>query len=435
MFGSRFMSISMKFTLMISLLLIILVPISEYLSYSQLSQTITTSLKTKGTSITQNVQSTCTNAIIGHDYTFLKQAIEETKRRNKDEVVYGMIMKGDNTIMASTDENANTDTPLTDPISLKASKATELGSQTYFDSQKKIDIMEFFAPIMIEKERFGTIRFGFSMESLKKARINTIMSTIIKALIFILIFNVATFALSKRINAPIKQLVQDAATISSGNLDKEIQVTSNDEIGLLAHAFEKMRTSLKVQIKEIAKKAMGLEGELDVFALPDLLQLVCSSRRTGQLFLENPTEKGIIHVDQGEIVHATLGKALVGREAIYKFFNWTSGTFKFEPGPVNVERSIKLGWQHLIMEGARHTDEMDRIKLLIPSPDIVVSVVENPPEGVDEIKLTVEELQVSILVQGKKKVSEILEESNFDEFETYQMLYRLISAGLLRVVD
>jgi len=87
------------------------------------------------------------------------------------------------------------------------------------------------------------------------------------------------------------------------------------------------------------------------------------------------------------------------------------------------------------MEGARHTDEMDRIKQLIPSPDTVITVVDNPPEGVDEIKLTVEELQVSILVQGEKKVSEILDDSNFDEFETFQMLYRLISAGLLKVAD
>ncbi|MFC1852358.1 DUF4388 domain-containing protein [candidate division CSSED10-310 bacterium] len=429
MFGTRFMAISLKFTLTISILLVVLVPISEYVSYSQLSDTISRNLRTKGSAITQNVASTCTNAIIGHDYTFLKYAIDETKKHDPD-VVYGIIMKEDNTVMASTEEQ-QADTPLNDPTAVLAGKSQELG---FVDIPEK-SVKEFFAPIFINKDRFGTIRFGFSTASLKKARNNAIITAVVKALVFILIFNIAAFALSKKITFPIKQLVQDAATISSGNLDKEIQVASSDEVGLLAHAFEKMRTSLKVQIKEIAKKAMGLEGELDVFALPDLLQLVCSSRRTGQLFLENPTEKGQIYVDQGEIIHALLGKSLEGREAIYKFFNWTSGSFKFEPGPVEIERSIKLGWQHLIMEGARHTDEMDRIKQIIPSPDIVVTVVDNPPEGVDEIKLTVEELQVSILVQGAKKVSEILEESNFDEFETYQMLYRLISAGLLKVSD
>lgn len=433
MFGSRFMSISWKFTLIITLVLIILVPISEMVSYMQISETISRNLNTKGSSITQNVASTCTNAIIGHDYTFLKYAIDETKKHDND-VVYGMIMKEDFTIMTTT-EQVVPEQALSDEISMQAGKATALGSVRYLNKELKQEIIEFYAPITINSDRFGTIRFGFSLVSLQKARTNLIINAVVKTIAFILIVFIVIFLLSKRITQPVKQLVQDAATISSGNLDKEIRVGSNDEVGLLAHAFEKMRTSLKVQIKEIAKKAMGLEGELDVFALPDLLQLVCSSRRTGQLFLENKTEKGIIYVDQGEIVHATLGKALEGREAIYKFFNWTSGSFKFEPGPVTIERSIKLGWQHLIMEGARHTDEMDRIKQIIPSPNHYVSMVDNPPEGVDEIKLTVEELQVSILVQGKKKVAEILEESNFDEFETYQMLYRLISAGLLKMSD
>lgn len=427
------MPISLKFTLIISLLLIILVPISEFYSYHQMTKIMEKNLITKGSSITQNVASTCTNAIIGHDYTFLKYALDETKKHD-EEIVYGYIMKEDNTIMTST-EKVVPDTEMKDRVSRTAGKSLKSGWIDYKDSKLGIEIREFYTPIKIQNEHFGAVRFGFTLEPRKHARMNTIIIAVVKALLFIVFFNIATFALSKKITFPIKQLVQDAATISSGNLDKEIRVNSSDEVGLLAHAFEKMRTSLKVQIKEIAKKAMGLEGELDVFTLPDLLQLVCSSRRTGQLFLENATQKGIIYVDQGDIVQASLGKSLEGREAIYKFFNWTSGSFKFEPGKINVEKSIKLGWQHLIMEGARHTDEMDRIKQIISSPDIIVTVVDNPPEGVDEIKLTVEELQVSILVQGEKKVSAILEESNFDEFETYQMLYRLISAGLLRVVD
>ena len=80
MFGSRFMAISLKFTLTISILLVILVPISEIFSYSQLSNTISTNLKTKGSSVTQNVAATLANAIMGNDYTFLKNSIDETKK-------------------------------------------------------------------------------------------------------------------------------------------------------------------------------------------------------------------------------------------------------------------------------------------------------------------------------------------------------------------
>src|SRR5262249_61701949 len=114
--------------------------------------------------------------------------------------------------------------------------------------------------------------------------------------------------------------------------DHQIHVRSSDEVGLLAHAFERMRLSLKSRITEIAKKALSLEGTLNVFALPDLLQFVCTAGRTGRLIIDNEGRQANIYFQNGEIVNCTIGN-LTGNNAVFRIFNCTSGDFTFEPGP------------------------------------------------------------------------------------------------------
>ncbi len=56
-----------------------------------------------------------------------------------------------------------------------------------------------------------------------------------------------SFYLAKSITAPIEQLSEVATRVSQGNLvDTEITVTSNDEIGELAVAFDRLINSYKI---------------------------------------------------------------------------------------------------------------------------------------------------------------------------------------------
>ena len=56
-----------------------------------------------------------------------------------------------------------------------------------------------------------------------------------------------SFYLAKSITAPIEQLSAVATRVSQGNLaDTEITVTSNDEIGELAVAFDRLINSYKI---------------------------------------------------------------------------------------------------------------------------------------------------------------------------------------------
>ena len=61
-----------------------------------------------------------------------------------------------------------------------------------------------------------------------------------------------TFA--QRITKPITNLTEAASAISLGQLDAPVAVTSNDELGDLAEALDRMRSSLKGAIERLRKR-------------------------------------------------------------------------------------------------------------------------------------------------------------------------------------
>ncbi len=81
----------------------------------------------------------------------------------------------------------------------------------------------------------------------------------------ILIFIIGFFLsllLSRNIVKPIISLRNAAVEIGKGNLDKEIEVRTKDEIGELAKAFGQMTSDLKKSRKELEEYSKGLEEKV-----------------------------------------------------------------------------------------------------------------------------------------------------------------------------
>jgi sigma-B regulation protein RsbU (phosphoserine phosphatase) len=81
-----------------------------------------------------------------------------------------------------------------------------------------------------------------------------IIFTVIMEISFVLLLVVVFLLISRFINAPIKSLTKGVAQIELGNLDLKIDISSKDEIGQLAGAFNKMTTDLKHSIEENARE-------------------------------------------------------------------------------------------------------------------------------------------------------------------------------------
>ncbi|MBI5416933.1 DUF4388 domain-containing protein [Candidatus Poribacteria bacterium] len=177
---------------------------------------------------------------------------------------------------------------------------------------------------------------------------------------------------------------------------------------------------------------MGLEGDLSHFSLPDIIQLIGMGKRTGMLELKREKETGIVYFHEGQPVHAIFNN-LKGEEAAYNLFNWNKGNFKFENNVPAPAETITINWMNLIMEGARHVDELEKIKTKIPSLNIIYSVAEdiNKDKSAGDINLSPKEWNVLSLIDGKKTCRDIVDKTSYGELETLKIIYELLSAGLL----
>src|SRR5688572_17702302 len=215
---------------------------------------------------------------------------------------------------------------------------------------------------------------------------------------------------------------------------------------------------------------MAIKGSLREASLPDVLQLLAMGKKTGCLSVTNKQQFGTIHFEKGRISHAAivnrrdrLGDLLVKHglispaalesaiaeqasqpqrrigdllvaagyikreqlheylkhqieEAVYLLFTWSQGTFTFEPDVVPDEKDItvSISPESLLLEGARRVDEWSLIEKKIPSFDIVFSL-DRDHLAESNVEVTPEQETLIPLIDGRRDVSAIIEESGLDD--------------------
>src|SRR5947209_917237 len=115
---------------------------------------------------------------------------------------------------------------------------------------------------------------------------------------------------------------------------------------------------------------MAFQGSLKELPLPDIIQLVSVSGKTGKFTLTRDADKGFIYLKNGQMVHAYIGE-LVGEEAIYALAIWNAGEFQFNPGEEPDRQTITKSNTNLLMEAARRLDEWRVLSKKIASVDYV----------------------------------------------------------------
>src|SRR5437016_613423 len=101
---------------------------------------------------------------------------------------------------------------------------------------------------------------------------------------------------------------------------------------------------------------MSFQGSIQELPVPDIIQLVSVSGKTGMFTLVRGAERGYIYLKNGQMVHAQLGDR-TGEEAIYALAIWSSGDFQFTPGEeaeaVTIEKSNTSLLMHAGQAGSR----------------------------------------------------------------------------------
>jgi len=174
---------------------------------------------------------------------------------------------------------------------------------------------------------------------------------------------------------------------------------------------------------------MALQGSLTELSLPDVIQLVSVSGKTGAFNLDRSGEVGKIFLKEGQIVDAAVG-ALRGEHAVYEMAIWSEGNFSFDPGEESSETTVHKSNANLMMEAARRLDEWRVLSRKIPSLDLIPYF---PPRerGLDQVTLSPHEWILVTRVDGKRSIEEIATILQWSAFDVSKLLFGMITSGLV----
>ncbi len=145
--------------------------------------------------------------------------------------------------------------------------------------------------------------------------------------------------------------------------------------------------------------------------------------------------QGAILVDLGYITPKDLfwGVKYQVKEIIYSLFQLEEGVYEFNENAVPPDEviTLKISMNNLIYEGVGRIDNITRIRREMPDVKTVFKLNENPAGIFKGIDLSSNDRTILSLVDGKRSINQLIEESRMNSFDVMKTLYVLWSTGFI----
>jgi len=233
---------------------------------------------------------------------------------------------------------------------------------------------------------------------------------------------------------------------------------------------------------------LDLQGNIERFTLPEVFQLIASSRKSGTLGIQKDDSIVMVYFKDGNVVYGygprqtfhlgqllkergvisaqqleeaigvqaetenskRLGEILISsrfidrtdlervikkqiEELLYSLLGWQAGSFKFYENqfPTDEEITVNLSVENVILEGLRRIDEMNMVKDTLPDLEAVYTISASQADRERAVTLQAAEWNVMALVDGCRSVNEICKVSPVDRNETLKKLAQLKLSGII----
>lgn len=174
-------------------------------------------------------------------------------------------------------------------------------------------------------------------------------------------------------------------------VDSSVETTSEAEA----------RRRLEAGANRHSTSGRPMSGVIEEIPLPDLLQLLSTSRKSGVLTTAAPHAVGKIYLRKGQIYFAAINDdfALSPQKAIYRMLTWVQGTFELSPSvEMQVMEEVQESTEALLMEGVRQLDEFRQVENQLPPRESALAVPtplagklrELSPEELDTFQLVLD---------------------------------------------
>jgi hypothetical protein len=179
---------------------------------------------------------------------------------------------------------------------------------------------------------------------------------------------------------------------------------------------------------------VALQGTLDTFALPDVLRLLATTKKSGRLHLTGTRGSGSVYVDSGGVVGTDASgarHASTAVEVLFELLRFADGSFVFEAERSAPEPTAPVEVEPLLSDAERLLDEWRVIESVVPSLDSWVALVPELPKG--DVVIDMVRWRTIVAIGSGTTVWTVGEALNLSEVPVSRAVKELVEIGLVTV--
>ena len=199
---------------------------------------------------------------------------------------------------------------------------------------------------------------------------------------------------------------------------------------VIAHIRMVVRRIEQRKIDQI-EKYNKFSGKLDQLALADLIESFGIERKTGILTVNNGKRTGQIFFREGSVVNASL-EDFKTEQAVYQMFPWQTGYFNMIFRDVDVADKISISNLGLLLQGIKRLEIRQQLIKQLPSSETAFTVSPTFKTLVEKKKVGNGAGSFIALLDGKRNVEQIVDESKLDDLIAIKRLVRLYQQGFIK---
>ena len=180
---------------------------------------------------------------------------------------------------------------------------------------------------------------------------------------------------------------------------------------------------------------MALQGNLGTFALPEVLRLLASTRKTGCLHVEGDRGRGSIWFDEGSVAAATAGRAVNAvpvDEVLFELLRHRRGSFRFsldEQPPLETVQVLDL--ESTLLRALQLLDEWRALEAVVPSLSHRVELVPELTTG--HVTVDAGRWQILAAIADGTSVGKLAESIGLGEIDVSRAVRDLVDMGVVQV--
>jgi PAS domain S-box-containing protein len=229
-----------KLALLIESLVVILVVVTGVITTMREKETLESELRKRGLALVSDLAKFTARPLLSQDLPTLRRFVNHSM--TQDYVRYVSLLDPHGKVVMHSDlvEVGKT---YKDRVNIAAVNSQEPG-WTYISRQGEV-YYDMFTPIQVSDVRLGTIKLGYSHLAVEEEIVKARQQIINIGIVTIIVGGIVAYLLATFISAPIKQITDATGKVANGDLNTRLTIKRNDEIGTLAHSFNKMTEDLR----------------------------------------------------------------------------------------------------------------------------------------------------------------------------------------------